>query len=65
MGMARKIERYNQAYQLAREYNSKNGYLNGKAGIVVRLHDAIRQQLQTGADDPVAIAAGAIRALQV
>jgi hypothetical protein len=31
MGIARKIELYNQAYQLAREFISKIGYLNGSS----------------------------------
>ena len=64
MGIARKVELYQQAFHLAREHIAKDGDLNGRAGIVKHLHEAIRRELQAGATDAVAIAASAIRALQ-
>jgi hypothetical protein len=64
MGIARKVELYNQAFRLAHEHISKHGDLNDRAGIVADLHDAIRRVLLTGAEDVVAIAAAAIRELQ-
>jgi hypothetical protein len=64
MGIARKVELYHQAFRLAHEHISKYGDLNGQAGIVADLHDAIRRELITGAEDVVAIAAAAIRELQ-
>jgi len=64
MGIARKVELYNQAFQLARDHVAKDPGLNDRAGITKVLHDAIRHELQTGVSDPVAIAANAIRTLQ-
>ena len=64
MGIARNVELYNQAFQLAREHIAKDHDLNERAGIVKHLHDAIRRELHSGAADVVAIAANAIRHLQ-
>jgi hypothetical protein len=64
MGIARNIEIYHQAFHLAREHIARDGDLNGRAGIVKQLHEAIRHELQSGASDVVAIAANAIRKLQ-
>jgi hypothetical protein len=64
MGIARNIELYNQAFNLAREHIAKDSGLNGRAGIVKHLHEAIRRELQAGMSDVVAIAAAAIRKLQ-
>lgn len=64
MGIARNIELYQQAFNLARTHIAKDGDLNGRAGLVKHLHEAIRHELQAGASDVVAIAASAIRALQ-
>jgi hypothetical protein len=64
MGIARKIELYNQAFQLARDHIAKDADLNDRAGITKQLHDAIRHELQAGVTDPVAVAAHAIRTLQ-
>ncbi|HXX25130.1 MAG TPA: hypothetical protein VEJ40_00565 [Pseudolabrys sp.] len=57
MGIARNIDLYNQAFQLARDHIAKDPELNDKAGIVKHLHEAIRQELLSGAVDPAAIAA--------
>jgi hypothetical protein len=64
MGIARKIELYNQALQLARGHIAKDPVLNDRAGITAQLHDAIRHELQAGGADPVSVAANAIRTLQ-
>jgi hypothetical protein len=64
MGIARKIELYNQALQLARGHIAKDPDLKDRGGITKRLHDAIRHELQAGVADPVAVAANAIRMLQ-
>lgn len=64
MGIARKIELYNQALQLARDHIAKDPILNDRAGISKRLHDAIRHELQAGVADPVEVAVNAIRTLQ-
>jgi hypothetical protein len=64
MGIARKIELYNQAFQLARDHIAKDPDLNDRARITKQLHDAIRHELQAGVTDPVAVAANAIRVLQ-
>ena len=64
MGIARNIELYQQAFHLAREHIAKDSDLNGRAGLVKHLHEAIRNELQAGAADAVAIAANAIRTLQ-
>jgi hypothetical protein len=64
MGIARKIELYNQAFQLARDHIAKDPDLKDRAGITKQLHDAIRHELQAGVADPVAAAANAIRMLQ-
>jgi hypothetical protein len=63
-GIARKVELYNQSFQLAREHVAKDTALNGIADVVKQLHDAIRRELSSGSDDAVAIAASAVRALQ-
>jgi hypothetical protein len=63
-GIARRIELYNQSFQLAREHVAKDAVLNGITDIVKQLHDAIRSELNSGADDAVAIAASAVRTLQ-
>jgi hypothetical protein len=63
-GIARKVELYNLAFQLAREHVAKDTALNGTPDIVKQLHDAIRRELNSGSDDAVAIAASAVRALQ-
>jgi hypothetical protein len=65
MGIARKIELYNQAFQLARDHIAKDRDLKDRAGITKQLHDAIRHELQAGVADPVAVAANAIRTLQM
>jgi len=65
MGIARKIELYNQAFQLARDHIAKDPDLKDRAGITKQLHDAIRNELQAGVTDPVAVAANAIRMLQM
>jgi len=64
MGIARNIEIYHQAFHLAREHIAKDIDLNGQAGIVKHLHEAIRHELQSGASDVVAIAANAVRRLR-
>ncbi|HZS62899.1 MAG TPA: hypothetical protein VFA53_00140 [Xanthobacteraceae bacterium] len=64
MGIARNVELYNQAFQLARDHIARDPGLSDRAGIVKDLHDAIRQELHAGVADPVAVAAGAIRKLQ-
>ncbi len=62
--IAEKVKVYQQAFQLARDHLSKNQYFIDKAGIVRHLHDAIRREISAGLKDPVAIAAGAVRALE-
>jgi hypothetical protein len=64
MGIARKIELYNQAFQLARDHIANDPDLNDRAEITKLLHDAIRHELQAGVTDPVVAAANAIRMLQ-
>jgi hypothetical protein len=64
MGIVRNIELYNQAFQLARDHIAKDADLNDRAGITKQLHDAIRNEMQAGVTDPVAVAANAIRTLQ-
>jgi len=64
MGIARKIELYNQAFQLASDHIAKDSDLKDRAGITKQLHDAIRHELQAGVPDPVAVAANAIRMLR-
>ena len=64
MGIAHRIELYQQAFQLARDHIAKAPDLTDRAGLAKELHDAIRYELQAGAEDPVAIAANAIRVLQ-
>ena len=64
MGIARNIEIYQQAFHLAREHIAKDIDLNGRAGIVKHLHEAIRHELQSGTSDVVTIAATAVRKLQ-
>ncbi len=62
--IAKKILLYQQAFQLARDHVPKDRALMDKAGIVSHLHDAIRQEIALGTEDPVGIAASAVRALQ-
>ena len=64
MGIARNIEIYQQAFNLAREHIAKDRDLNGRAGIVKHLHEAIRHEIQAGVTDVVLIAANAIRKLR-
>ena len=63
MNIARKVELYNQAAHLAREHLDRHGKLDESAGAATRLHEIIRRQIALGVDDPVAIAAAAIREL--
>jgi hypothetical protein len=64
VNIARRIELYNQAVRLACDYIAQNSDLKDRAGMAVQLHEAIRHQLLAGSDDPVAVAAAAIRALE-
>ena len=64
MGIARNIEIYQQAFHLAQEHIARDGDLNGRAGLVKHLHEAIRHELQSGVSDVVTIAANAIRKLR-
>ena len=63
-GIARKVELYNQSFQLARKHVAKDAELNGIGDIVKQLHDIIRRELSAGSDDAIAIAETVVRALQ-
>ena len=62
--IARRIELYNQAFQLAHEHVAKDQALRERPGISKELHDAIRRQIADGASDVVAVAAAAVRAVE-
>ena len=62
--IARRIELYNQAFQLAHEHIARDQMLRERPDIGKELHDAIRRQIANGTSDVVAVAAGAVRALE-
>ena len=62
--IARRIELYNQAIQQAHEHIARDQMLRERPDIGKELHDAIRRQIANGTSDVVAVAAGAVRALE-
>jgi hypothetical protein len=64
VSIARKIELFEQCYQLAWGHISQNPIVSERPGVHQILHDAIRRELVEGATDPVSIAAAAIRKLE-
>jgi hypothetical protein len=64
VAIAKKIKIYQQAFQLARDHVAKDQGLADRAGLVRHLHDAIRREIAVGLEDPVAVAAEAVRSLQ-
>jgi hypothetical protein len=62
--IAQKVMIYQQAFQLARDHLAKDQCLTDRAGLVRYLHDAIRREIAVGLEDPVAVAAGAVRSLR-
>jgi hypothetical protein len=59
-GIARKIESYNLAYQLAWKYISDD-HKRMQPDMAERLHHAIRRQLNEGTTEPVFIASEALK----
>ena len=59
-GIARKIESYNLAYQLAWKHISED-QKRKQPDIAQRLHDSIRRQLKEGATEAVFIASEALK----
>ena len=64
MGIAERVELYNQAFRLACDHIAKDNALTDRAGLVKHLHDAVRGEISAGQTDPVVIATNAIRVLQ-
>ncbi|HZT27997.1 MAG TPA: hypothetical protein VFA57_20080 [Pseudolabrys sp.] len=64
MGIAHRIELYNQASRLARDHIANDPELKGRAGLIKHLHEAIRHEIASGVTEPVTVAANAIRRLQ-
>jgi hypothetical protein len=61
-GIARNIELYNSAYDLAWKHISELEKRE-QPEIARRLHDSIRRQLEDGATEPLFIASDALKAL--
>ena len=59
-GVARKVELYNLAYQLAWKHISEDEKRK-QPNIARLLHDSIRRQLNEGATEPVFIASEALK----
>ena len=62
-GISQNIERYNSAYRLAWKHVSELQKRTDR-NIAFRLHESIRRQLKEGADEPVFIAAEALRDIE-
>jgi hypothetical protein len=62
--IAHRIKLYNQAFQLAHEHVAKDDVTVGRPSMVKALHDLIRREIAVGIDDPVSIAATAVRELE-
>jgi hypothetical protein len=60
MAIARKIELYNSAYNLAWKHVSEL-QKREKPNIASRLHDSVRRQIENGATEPLFIASEALR----
>jgi hypothetical protein len=60
MAIAREIELYNSAYNLAWKHVSELEKRE-KPNIASRLHDSIRRQIRNGATEPLFIASEALR----
>ncbi len=63
-GIARRIKLYNQAFQLAHEHVANDDVMFARPSVVKALHDLIRREIAVGIDDPVSIAATAVRELE-
>ena len=62
-GIAKKIQSYNLAFQLAWKYISED-QKRKQPNIARLLHDSIRRQLKEGATEPVFIASEALKDLE-
>ena len=62
--IAHRIKLYNQAFQLAHEHVAKDDVTIKRPSVVKALHDLIRREIAVGIDNPVTIAATAVRELE-